>query len=36
MASQTKALTPPLLILTFMFVVVAPFLPLLISQQWSW
>jgi len=36
MANQMKVLTPRVLILTFLFVVVAPFLPLLISQQWDW
>jgi protein-S-isoprenylcysteine O-methyltransferase Ste14 len=34
--SQPKILTPRVLIISFLFVVVAPFLPLLISQQWDW
>ena len=36
MDSQSKVLTPRVLIISFLFVVVAPFLPLLISQQWDW
>lgn len=36
MENQTKVLTPRVLIISFLFVVVAPFLPLLISQQWDW
>ena len=36
MNDRSKLLTPRLLIITFLFVVVAPFLPLLISQQWDW
>lgn len=36
MDSQPKTLTPRVLIISFLFVVVAPFLPLLISQQWDW
>ncbi len=36
MESRSKILTPRVLVLTFLFVVVAPFLPLLISQQWDW
>lgn len=44
MANQARVLTPRVLIITFVFVVVAPFLPLLISpflpllisQQWDW
>jgi protein-S-isoprenylcysteine O-methyltransferase Ste14 len=34
--SRSKILTPRVLVITFLFVVVAPFLPLLISQQWDW
>lgn len=34
--NQTRVLTPRVVILAFLFVVVAPFLPLLISQQWGW
>ena len=36
MNSQSRVLTPRVLIISFLFVVVAPFLPLLISQQWNW
>ena len=36
MERPARILTPRVLILTFLFVVVAPFLPLLISQQWNW
>ncbi|HNS04082.1 MAG TPA: isoprenylcysteine carboxylmethyltransferase family protein [Anaerolineae bacterium] len=36
MANQARMLTPRVLIITFVFVVVAPFLPLLISQRWNW
>jgi len=36
MNDRSKLLTPRLLIITFLLVVVAPFLPLLISQQWGW
>jgi protein-S-isoprenylcysteine O-methyltransferase Ste14 len=36
MESRSKVLTPRVLVITFLFVVVAPFLPLLISQQWDW
>ncbi|HSN78279.1 MAG TPA: isoprenylcysteine carboxylmethyltransferase family protein [Anaerolineae bacterium] len=36
MDSPTRLLTPRVLIISFLFVVVAPFLPLLISQQWDW
>ncbi|QLQ06167.1 MAG: hypothetical protein HZY76_08985 [Anaerolineae bacterium] len=36
MNDLATALTSRLLIITFLFVVVAPFLPLLISQQWGW
>lgn len=36
MDSQPGSLTPRVLILSFLFVVVAPFLPLLISWQWDW
>ncbi len=36
MDSRSTVLTPRVLILSFLFVVVAPFLPLLISQQWDW
>jgi len=34
--SQPKILTPRVLIISFLFVVVVPFLPLLISRQWDW
>jgi protein-S-isoprenylcysteine O-methyltransferase Ste14 len=36
MESRSKVLTPRVLVITFLFVVVVPFLPLLISQQWDW
>jgi protein-S-isoprenylcysteine O-methyltransferase Ste14 len=36
MDSRSTVLTPRVLIISFLFVVVAPFLPLLISQQWAW
>ncbi len=36
MDSRSSMLTPRVLIISFLFVVVAPFLPLLISQQWDW
>lgn len=36
MDSRSRVLTPRVLIISFLFVVVAPFLPLLISQQWDW
>ena len=36
MDSQPKILTPRVLIISFLFVVVVPFLPLLISRQWDW
>jgi protein-S-isoprenylcysteine O-methyltransferase Ste14 len=36
MKSRSKVLTPRVLVITFLFVVVVPFLPLLISQQWDW
>jgi protein-S-isoprenylcysteine O-methyltransferase Ste14 len=36
MDSRSTVLTPRVLIISFLFVVVAPFLPLLISQQWDW
>ncbi len=36
MDRRPTVLTPRVLILSFLFVVVAPFLPLLISQQWGW
>lgn len=34
--NQTRVLTLRVLLLSFLFVVVGPFLPLLISQQWDW
>jgi protein-S-isoprenylcysteine O-methyltransferase Ste14 len=36
MDKQPRVLTPRVLIISFLFVVVAPFLPLLISWQWDW
>ena len=36
MSNQHKILTPRVIVLTLIFVVVVPFLPLLISQRWDW
>lgn len=36
MGNRTPALTPRVLIITLLFVVIAPFLPLLISQRFGW
>lgn len=36
MEHPNKVLTPRVLIQVFLFVVVVPFLPLLISRQWDW
>ncbi len=36
METRSRVLTPRVLVISFVFVVVVPFLPLLISQQWDW
>jgi protein-S-isoprenylcysteine O-methyltransferase Ste14 len=36
MSNQQKAITPRVIFLMLFFVVVVPFLPLLISRQWDW
>ena len=36
MENQTKIITPRVIALMLFFVVVVPFLPLLISRQWDW
>ena len=36
MENQPKKITPRVVILMLFFVVVIPFLPLLISRQWDW
>ncbi|MBN2381382.1 isoprenylcysteine carboxylmethyltransferase family protein [bacterium] len=36
MSDHNKVMTPRVLILLFIFIVVVPFLPLLLSQRWNW
>jgi protein-S-isoprenylcysteine O-methyltransferase Ste14 len=36
MSHQNKTITPRVVVLTLVFVVVIPFLPLLISRHWEW
>lgn len=36
MSTQPKVITPRLILIMLFFVVVIPFLPLLISRQWDW
>ena len=36
MENQTKTISPRAVILMLFFIIVIPFLPLLISRQWDW
>ena len=36
MENQTKTISPRAVILMLFFIIVMPFLPLLISRQWDW
>ena len=36
MENQTKAISPRAVVLMLFFIIVMPFLPLLISRQWDW